>query len=177
MGGAFFFILLDRMNIQIHLVQTLIVATTVGVSLVPMFITLTKPNFFLYAFPPYMPPLIKIYGQLAQPDEWITSDMPWATAWYADRPSLWLPDSISDFQNFNDNVCPSGIMLLTPVTTLQPISNYATGEYKDWYPFVTAPYFPGVTLPPTFPLTVHLQTPPGGPDYTVWSDRPRWQEK
>jgi hypothetical protein len=22
---------------------------------------------------------------------------------------------------------------------------------------------------------VHLMTPPGGPDISVWSDRPRWQ--
>lgn len=176
MGAAFFFVLLDRMNLQIRLVSGLIVFIVALLGVVPMLIAITKPNTYLYAFPPYMPPLIKSYGQFADTDEWVTTDMPWATAWYADRASLWLPDSIADFQNFNDNLCPTGIMLLTPVTTQQSIMTYGSGEYKEWFPFVAQAYVPNVTLPTNFPLNVHTQTPPGGPDYDLWSDRPRWQE-
>ena len=84
-------------------------------------------------FPPYWPPLIKEFAQFAQPDEWVTTDMPWATAWYGDRASLWLPDSITDFENFHDNVCPTGLILLTPVTWQSPLANVRNGEYKDWF--------------------------------------------
>jgi 4-amino-4-deoxy-L-arabinose transferase-like glycosyltransferase len=182
-GSAFFFILLDRLNLQIALLNNLIVTGMLGLITLPMVLTLTAPSKTNYAFPPYMPPLIKLFGQYAQPDEWVTSDMPWATAWYADRASLWLPDSISDFQNLYDNVCPTGVLLLTPVTWSAPISTVTTGEYKDWMPFVTqglnvtsaGEAAQGLPLPPTFPLTVHLMTPPGSADYSIWSDKPRWQ--
>jgi hypothetical protein len=169
-GCAFFFILLDRLNLQMKLLHNLIVVTVLALAFTPLMLTLTANNNMYYSFPPYMPPFIKSVGQYAEPDEWVTTDMPWATAWYADRASLWLPDSISDFQNLNDNVCPTGILLLTPVTWSQPISTVTTGEYKDWFPFVA-----GLPLPATFPLTAHTMTAPGGPDYSLWSDRPRWQ--
>ncbi len=74
--------------------------------------------------------MIKEFGQLAQPDEWVTTDMPWATAWYADRASLWLPDSISDFENFNDNVCPTGVILLTPVIVVKTVQNLHDGRIQ-----------------------------------------------
>jgi len=175
MGAAFFFILLDRMNLQMMLLNHTIVTSAVAFILAPIIITLTTPSLTVYAFPPYMPPMIKSLGQFAQPDEWVTTDMPWATAWYADRASLWLPDSMSDFENFNKNVCPSGILLLTPVTWSSPISTVTTGEYKDWAAFVP---FSGEFIAPTdFPLPIHTMTSPGGPDYSIWSDRPRWQDR
>jgi hypothetical protein len=168
-GSAFFFILLDRLNIQIGLLRNIVVTVAAGIVLAPMIFTLSSPKGAVYAFPPYMPPLIKIFGQFSAPGEWVTSDMPWATAWYADRPSLWLPDSVTDFEKLNDNVCPTGILMLTPISWAQPVSTFKSGEYKDWLPFVT-----GASLPANFPLTATYSTQAGGPDYTVWSDRARW---
>jgi 4-amino-4-deoxy-L-arabinose transferase-like glycosyltransferase len=172
MGGAFFFILLDRLSIQIALLNNLIVITTLSLSALPMILTLTATSNLYYAFPPYMPPVLKSIGQYSEPDEWVTTDLPWATAWYADRTSLWLPDSIADFENLHDNVCPTGILLLTPVSWASPMSTFTTGEYKDWQPLAT-----GLPLPTGFPLTEHTITAPGGPEYAVWSDRARWQAR
>jgi hypothetical protein len=169
-GGAYFFILLDRMNLQMRLVHNLIVITTLLLTAMPLMLTVTTGSNVIYSFPPYMPPMIKSIGQYAQPDEWVTSDMPWATAWYADRASLWLPDSITDFIKLNDDVCPTGILLLTPVSWSKPLSTFTSGEYKNWLPFVTE-----LPVPSSFPLSAHTTTPPGGPDYSIWSDRPRWQ--
>ncbi len=178
-GTAFFFILLDRLDVQVRLLNSLIVTALVLFVLAPLGLTLTSATNSVYSFPPYMPPLIKIFGQLAQPDEWVTTDMPWATAWYSDRASLWLPDSINDFQNFYDNVCPTGLLLITPVSWSSPVNNFTTGEYKDWFPLVKDAYShgPDSSLPYTFHLSVHTITPPGGPDYALWSDRPRWSER
>jgi hypothetical protein len=171
-GSAFFFILLDRLNLQMKLLESLIVISTIAFILAPMAITLTGDSNKYYAFPPYMPPMIKALGQYSQPDEWVTTDMPWATAWYADRASLWLPDSLADFENLHKSVCPTGIIMLTPVTWSEPISTYTSGEYKDWAPLVM-----GQALPVDFPLSVHTMTAPGGPDYYLWSDKPRWQTR
>jgi len=170
-GCAFFFILLDRLNLQMKLVRNMVVTIALALTGMPLTLTLTTTSPSAFSFPPYWPPLINIFGQFAQPDEWVTTDMPWATAWYADRASLWLPDSISDFENFHDNVCPTGILLLTPVTWASPISTVtSSGEYKDWFPFVA-----GLPTPANFPLSVHTATAPPIPSYSLWSDRPRWQ--
>jgi len=171
-GGAFFFILLDRLNLQLWLLNNLIVTATLILTVLPLVLTLTSSNLFFYNFPPYMPPVIKSFAQFAHPDEWVTTDMPWATAWYGDRASLWLPDSLNDFENLNDNVCPTGLLFLTPATWDEPISKITKGEYKDWYPVIVEP-----TTPLNFPLTLHTQTGPGGPDYSLWSDRARWQAR
>jgi hypothetical protein len=152
--------------------NNLIVIFLLMFSALPLAMTLTTQSPVLYAFPPYMPPLIKVVGQYAQPDEWVTTDMPWASAWYSDRASLWLPDSITDFQSLYDNVCPTGILYFTPVTWTKPTYNITTGENKDWFLLMTQGKLPD-SFP--FPLQVRTGTPPGGPDYVIWSNRPRWQ--
>jgi hypothetical protein len=173
-GSAFFFILLDRLALQLWLLNNLIVIMTILLTAMPLATTLVTPSPYApypFAFPPYWPPMIKDLSQFAQPDEWVTSDMPWATAWYGDRASLWLPDSVSDFENFHDNVCPTGLILFTPVTWQAPLGDMRNGEYKDWFTFAI-----GATPPENFPLPVHTQTSKI-PDYSLWSDRPRWQTK
>jgi 4-amino-4-deoxy-L-arabinose transferase-like glycosyltransferase len=171
-GCAFFFILLDRMHVQLRLLNNLIITTTLALTAAPLALTLTTSGTLPFNFPPYLSPEIKELGQLAQPDEWVTSDMPWATAWYADRASLWLPDSVSDFENFHDNVCPTGLLLLTPVSWSEPVSTFTSDEYKDWLPFVA-----GLPAPSAFPLSEHAVIPIRGSNYSIWSDRMRWQEK
>ena len=87
----------------------IIVIATLALTALPMALTDWQQQFH-GSFPPYWPPAIKVFGQLTRPDEWMTTDMPWATAWYADRASLWLPDSISDFESLHDNVCLTGTL-------------------------------------------------------------------
>jgi hypothetical protein len=176
LGSAFFFILLDRLNLQVKLLQSLIVTATVAVIIAPLMLTLTSDSNMYYAYPPYYPPLIKELAQFAQPEEWVTSDMPWATAWYADRASLWLPDSMADFENFHGTICPTGILILTPVTWSKPVNTFTKGEYQDWNPLIASFLIPGAPLPSGFPLTAHSGTP-GEPYYSVWSDRARWQQR
>ncbi len=168
-GSAFYFILLDRMNIQIRLLTTLIVTSTLLLTAMPLAITLSAGNPALTNYPPYSPLLIKVLSQYSQPDEWVTTDMPWATAWYGDRPSLWLPDSISDFENLHDNVCPTGMLIFTPISWSKPFDTFKTGEFKDWLSFATE-----LPTPADFPLPEHLPSSQTY-SYSVWSDRPRWQ--
>jgi hypothetical protein len=168
-GSAFFFIMLDRLGLQLWLLNNLVVILVLLLTAMPLILTLISPGKYPFSWPPYWPISIKMISQLAQPDEWVTSDMPWATAWYGDRASLWLPDSVSDFENYHDNVCPTGILIFTPVTWDGPMSQALSGEYKEWFPIMT-----GVGTTPNFPLTEHLVMPGKVPGYTLWSDRPRW---
>jgi hypothetical protein len=91
-------------------------------------------------WPPYCPPYIAILGTWTNPDEIITSDMPWAVAWYADRECIWLPDKISTFMDLNDyNRLHDPIvgLYLTPVSgDSRFFSDITKGEYKEWSAFI-----------------------------------------
>ena len=176
-GSAFFFILLDRLGLQLWLLHNVIVVLLIILTAMPLMLTLLSPGRFPFNWPPYWPYTIKTLSQLAQPDEWVTTDMPWATAWYGDRASLWLPDSVTDFENFHDNVCPTGILIFTPVTWQEPASNITLGEYKDWFGLMTVGNVPlnsAIVVPTNFPLGEHYVMAGKVPAYTLWSDRPRW---
>ena len=87
-------------------------------------------------WPPYMPALIGVLNDWMRPDEITVSDMPWAVAWYADRRSLWLPETIRAFTDLNDyNVLggPLNGAYLTPISgTDNKLRDIVKGEYKDW---------------------------------------------
>ena len=87
-------------------------------------------------WPPYMPALIGVLNDWMRPDEITVSDMPWAVAWYADRRSLWLPETIRAFTDLNDyNVLGSPLngAYLTPISgTDNKLRDIVKGEYKDW---------------------------------------------
>ncbi len=91
-------------------------------------------------WPPYVPPYIAILANWTKENEIITSDMPWAVSWYADRRSLWLPMAINDFVTLNDwDVLQSRIvgLYLTPVSGDSPfLSQVVKGDYKEWAPFI-----------------------------------------
>jgi hypothetical protein len=91
-------------------------------------------------WPPYVPPYIAILGEWTTPDEIITSDMPWAVAWYADRKCVWLPDTVANFMDFNDYNRLHGSIVglyLTPISgDSRFYSDIVKGEYKEWSPFI-----------------------------------------
>lgn len=55
-------------------------------------------------WPPYLPSALnkKLNNIVAEEGEIIFTDQPWAVAWYADRPAIWLPRKISEFQDIEE---------------------------------------------------------------------------
>jgi len=54
-------------------------------------------------WPPYHPKIFSTALHNNTPeDAIIVSDQPWAVAWYADRPSIWLPRKVSELEEFED---------------------------------------------------------------------------
>jgi hypothetical protein len=94
-------------------------------------------------WPPYIPPYIAVLGQKdgwTEPDEVIASDMPWAVAWYADRKSLWLPDTVATFMDMHDYERLHADIVglyLTPVSgDTRFYTDITKGEFKEWMPFI-----------------------------------------
>jgi len=92
-------------------------------------------------WPPYVPPLVVQFSKWIQPDEAMASDIPWATAWYAERTSLLLPLSVAQFEFIHYQRllhAPLVAIYLTPMSGgARTSGDIMTGRYRDWSRFIT----------------------------------------
>jgi hypothetical protein len=124
-------------------------------------------------WPPYVPPFIAILGEWYGEKEIIASDMPWAVAWYANRNSLLLPQTIKDFSKISDfrllGESLTGIYL-TPVTGNRRLfSEIYKGPYDDWVLLIERP----PPDPLQFILPFFTPLPIDG-ECILFADRDRW---
>ena len=174
-GLGFVLVLWTRFEVNIKLARLAFMSLLFFVTSLPFIQStlqmLAGPRIQI-AWPPYVAPYIAIMGTWTTENEIITSDMPWAVAWYAERKSLWLPDTIQDFLTLNDYKQLNGAIVglyLTPVSGYRGfINEIAKGEYKEWAPFITH----NVSTR-DFPLKVSTPMPYEN-ECTFYSDRDRW---
>ncbi|MEX1010086.1 MAG: hypothetical protein WEC72_01950, partial [Chthoniobacterales bacterium] len=91
-------------------------------------------------WPPYVPPLVARFDTWLEPGEALASDIPWATAWYAGRLSLLLPENIRQFELIHsENLLRAPLvgLYLTPFSGDQPAyARIINGRYREWARFV-----------------------------------------
>ena len=173
-GMAMLLILWARLDIHFQYAREAFITVIFLISSVQLILTLLpRGNFVAFAWPPYCPPIIALMNKWMAPNEIIASDMPYAVAWYADRKSVWLPNSVEDFNAINDyNQLGMQIngLYLTPVTSrLALFPNVASGEYKNWSGIILRN---GQALA-KFPLKSFVPLPISG-ESIFYSDRERW---
>lgn len=175
-GLAFVLVMWTRLDINIRFLRLAFLSLIFFISALPFINQLT---IFFGArtmpiwWPPYYPGSISVLSKWTRENEIITSDMPWAVAWYADRQSLWLPMTVRDWLELNDYNQLQGRIVglyLTPVTgNKEFISDIMKGEYKEWAPFimrnVNTKDFP---LKAVTPMAVDGES-------IYYSDRKRWE--
>ena len=87
-------------------------------------------------YPPYIPPYLAVLRSWMQPNEITASDMPWAIAWYSDRRSVWLPDTVKNFNDLYDYKKLGGSVAAIYLTPISGSNNkwgdILRGEYRDW---------------------------------------------
>jgi hypothetical protein len=143
----------------------------------PLLNVYTDPPKLPFVWPPYCPPAIGEISDWYSKKDILCSDMPWATAWYGDRKSLWLPLTIADFNDLNEFRFRGRItgLLLTPITGFRGLlSEVGVGEFKDWRGFImrephVANNFALKVVRPVFLV--------GASYYLLFSDRDRWSER
>lgn len=151
--------------------------TIIGINSLPLLTSYTDPPRLGFVWPPYFPRVIAEFSDWYTEKDIICSDMPWATAWYADRKSLWLPLTMPDFNELNDFRFNSRItgLLFSPVTGFRGLlSDVGVGEFKEWRGFImrdprAAANFPLKAARPIFFL--------GSAHYLLFADRDRWTER
>lgn len=173
-GVAFALVLWNRLEIKANLLRLAFLTGIVLLSSVPLILILTAGPQGRIHWPPYIPPYIGILGKWSEPNEVICSDMPWATAWYAQRKSLLIPDSVRSFNEINDYRLlkePIVMLYLTPISGNKAfIREVIKGPYKEWASFIMRMPIPG-----NFPLRYPLPLPIDG-ECVLYADSPRWEE-
>ncbi|MEM9446400.1 MAG: hypothetical protein AAGA18_13735 [Verrucomicrobiota bacterium] len=134
-GTAFLYVLLDRLNIQTILTYPIILLVCL-LQVFPMAAQLKdfgRKRTVLSANFPYIVPAILFSREWLEKDEVMVSDIPWATAWYQDRVSLWLPHKKEEeLFEINSSIHELTSMLMTPYTSGKSLMEIRNGEYKEW---------------------------------------------
>ena len=167
-GMAFLLVLLDRLQFSLRILNIGLTGIVVLLSAIPLILALLPPREGI-PYPPYYTPFIQNVCRLVRPSEMICTDMPWATAWYGNRTSLYLPATLDDFYEINDYIKRISGLYFTNITRDQPfIRKLVAGPYRSWFPLLEG------RIPPDFPLNQGF--PINNLDQLFLSDRARWLE-
>ncbi len=136
-GFAFLVVQWSRLEVKFPLGRAAFITGLFALCAYPMVNTMVlagrKPTIM---WPPYIPPYIAVLRSWMQPNEVTASDMPWAIAWYADRRSVWLPDTVKNFSEMSDYKTlggPIAALYLTPISgSGNKWGDIVKGDYKDW---------------------------------------------
>lgn len=167
-GMAFFFILLDRLDVSINLYKQALTGLVVGLTALPLLVTLFLSPAPKTTYPPYYVPFVMRVSELLKPTEIMCSDMPWATAWYGRRVSILLPKTLDDFYEITDfqGKYISGLYLTTLTKDRPFTSELFAGSEKSWFPITMG------QLPQDFPLRHGFQL--HNNDQLFLTDSIRW---
>jgi hypothetical protein len=167
-GLAFFYILIDRLDLGVRLYNVGLKVLIVLLSAMPLILTIIPPHNNNNPYPPYHALIISRVSGWLTPREVMMTDMPWATAWYGDRVSIMLPKDLDDFYAINDYKQYISGMYVTMLTRNKPfVSGLIHGPEQSWSSILLSG-----RLPPDFPLKKFTQI--SGLDQMFFSDRVRW---
>jgi hypothetical protein len=175
-GTGFFFTLLDQTSFSNPKIRGGVATLFAVVMIVPLLLDLAGP---LDQSAPsvYSPVRIQSTAGMMNRDELMMSDIPWAVAWYGDRPCAWL--TLNDTGGFAelDKLESVHAIYLTQLTTDRPFLSEILDSQHSWEHFVfnSMPQseWPQAALPPGFPLTKALLD--YMPTQVFLSDRVRWK--
>jgi hypothetical protein len=139
-GLAWFLVQWNRLGFQLHLARAAFLALLFFLCGFPMLYSLYDmvlgSRTYAVQWPPYVPPYIALLNTWMAPEEITASDMPWAIAWYADRRSVLLPDSVKTMMDLSDNRVlggPIAAVYLTPISGSEnKLGDITQGEYREW---------------------------------------------
>lgn len=152
-GVAFFLMLLDNIKWPELVLRRLVIVVFLVLMSLPLILTLAPPRPNPVAYPPYFPPNLQKIARWYNPDELVMSDVPWAVAWYANRPCVWLTlDVQKDFYELNDFIRPVKGLYLSPLTTdARFVSSFTQPSQLSWGAIVLNAAVTG-RVPEGFPL-------------------------
>ena len=138
-GLAFLLVLWNRLEINLNPLRILFLTLIFVVTGTPLLLTLLAGPQSKIQWPPYVPPFISVLHNWFKPQEILSSDMPWAVAWYANRKCLLLPETVrqlNEVSDFGALGSPIVGLYLTPVSGSASFLSIIKGPYKEWAPVI-----------------------------------------
>jgi 4-amino-4-deoxy-L-arabinose transferase-like glycosyltransferase len=175
-GVGMFFVLLDQLTLPFAQARYLVIGAFVLVANLPLLLTLMPPRTPPVVYPPYYPPFIQRPCRWMEKRELLMSDMPWATAWYGNRQSMWLTlrspfNKTNDFFLVNDYLKPVNALLLTPLSMDGRFESEMLKGDESWGNFIVGSLSTR-TVPAGFPL--RCVDKDYWPHHYLLMDRERW---
>lgn len=139
-GLAWLLVQWNRLGFQLPLARAGFIAGLFLLCGLPMINSVSAillgPGRPYFHWPPYIPPFIGVMHSWMKPEEITVSDMPWAIAWYADRRSLLVPETVKTLTDLSDYGVlggPVAALYLTPISgTDNKLREVTKGEYREW---------------------------------------------
>ncbi len=139
-GLAWLLVQWNRLGLELRLARIAFIAVLFLFCGFPMvnslYFMLFGPPAIGFRWPPYVPPYIAVLNEWMKPDEVTASDMPWAIAWYADRRSILVPDTIKAVTDLSDYGLlggPVAALYLTPISGADnKLRDITKGDYREW---------------------------------------------
>jgi len=175
-GLGFLLALWSRLGFEQPLLRTAFLVLLYAAVAAPM-LAAASGRTLRFNWPPYLPMLVQKLGDWIGPDEALSSDIPWATAWYANRRSLLLPQSAEQFELINSERllgAPLVAIYLTPASGGEKTyAGIVNGRYRDWARVVIDEL--GTRTPPSWRLRSKVNLPIDGASLLL-ADRKRWEQ-
>jgi hypothetical protein len=155
-GTGFFFTLLDQLSFPNPRFRSRMALLFAGVMCAPLLLDVAAPS-DQAANSAYAPFRIQSTAAMMNPDELMMSDIPWAVAWYGERPCAWL--TLNDSGSFDElnQLKPVQAIYLTQRTTERPFLSQIQGAQHSWEHFLfdslPRSEWPQGAVPSGFPLT------------------------
>lgn len=151
-GLAMIAILWNRMGVgsSLAIVKNLPFIVLVLISSIGMLVTiprmLMRPGIFMDFpnYPPYLPQALKYLNDWTTEKEVLVTDMPWGTAWYADRTSVWMTKDLNQFdamvEFFDSKNMPIAGVYLSPESINRPLgTGIMQGPDAEWAYWILQP--------------------------------------
>ena len=95
-------------------------------------------------YPPYHPQALKYLNDWTSDKEVLVTDMPWGTAWYSDRTSVWMTKDLDQFDSmvefFDGKNLPIAGVYLSPESTNRPLgTEIMQGANAEWAYWILQP--------------------------------------
>ena len=171
-GVGLFSQFISQLNASPMFIQRILTPGFVLVMSLPLVAKLISGESQRFAYPPYYPPIIQERGKWLQETELLMSDVPWATAWYGDRQSVWIPaDFGKGFIEIYAHKPVNAIYLTSLTLDRKLVSGQLRGDDPAFGRFAAEAVL-NEEVPDGFPLKYAFAE--GFPFQLFLADSPRW---
>jgi hypothetical protein len=131
-GVQFAWLLINQLQLPFRQLRYVVIGLFCVITCLPMIFSFLPPRPSPIAYPPYFPPYIQRAASFVKPDELMMCDLPWATAWYGNVPSVLLTEGTDSFVDIDTLHKPIKALYFTSVTLNSHFLSQWVGSSDGW---------------------------------------------